>query len=628
MDILSNSWLVLVKEWNGILGILCIFLLGGGIVFLWLKTLLDDSLTFGEYFVLSVGGAFLPLFLGISLAVLLDFLFDIKINFTVFCSVIFIISGFACYKSGKGHLQTDFSKFYPLLLRQDKTIGLKQLISAIFTHLFRVAPGLVLILILIISLYIRLAFISGLVVPLYYDSATHYSIVQSLIKRFEASSLATFGSLVEGYYHLGFHVLIAAISLALHLDVKDVILIFGQIILAILPLPLFFIVRQETKLDAPGIFAVLLAGWGWSMPAHALDWGKYPALTSILAFEFVLCSLYLVLCSSKRYRWISITVLGLCVLVSTFIHTRSFVLITIAITCCAFSFIWRRLPRLARNIVFFLAIGGVLALIFFIQSKPVLSLVFVPYQPSGLSIILLVLLLIPFAVKEFPATAFSITLSLLFLLGSLFVPVLRFLPGYEGQTLLDRPFVEMFLFFPLAFLGSLGYAGLNRTLNNLNFFRERRKVWMNGFITLLLFGTIFINITQYTFSPSTCCQFFGDDDAVALDWMSRNIPLDANILISSSERSILESTSSSFDGSDGGVWIFPLIQRYSKLLNNQTDFSAQSTLDKLCNLKMTYIYVGGTNDSFDITQLQSRPDWYEMLLLLPKAGVFKIVGCR
>jgi hypothetical protein len=628
MDTLVNSWLVLIKEWNGILGILCIFLLGGGIVFLWLKTFFGDNLTLGEYFVLSAGGALSPLLLGISLTLLLNFLFGIKVNFTVFCVFIFIISGFSSYQLRKGHIQTNPSKPSLLALEQDKIGTLKQRLSTVLTLLFKVAPELGLVLILTISLYVRLAFISGLVVPLYFDSATHYSKIQGIITAFETTSLATSGSLVEGYYHLGFHVLIAAISQTLHLDPKNVILLFGQIILAILPLPLFFIVRQETKQAAPGIFAILLAGWGWSMPAYVVNWGKYPALTSLLAFESALCILYLVVRSPKSYRWFAISFLGLCVLVSTFIHTRSFVFIILIIASSAISLGWRQLPRLARNILFFLIVGGILVLIFIVLSKPVLSSAFDPYRAGGFWMILLLLLLFPFGLKEFPATTFSIVLSILFLLGSLFVPIIGVVPGYEIETLLDRPFVEMSLFFPLAFLGGLGYAGLGRTLNNLNIFRGSRQTWINGGVTALLFGALFINIAQYKFSPSTCCQFFGDDDAVALDWMSRNIPLDARILISSSESYVLDSPIPSRAGSDGGVWIAPLIHRNSIFAVNQTDFETQKTLEDLCKDSITHIYIGGRNNSFDPMLLQNRPAWYELLLLLPNAQVYKIVGCH
>src|SRR3972149_1126116 len=138
MDILATSLDVLVKDWNGIFGILGIFLLGSGIAILWIRTVFDADLTSGELFALGVGGGLLPLFLGIFLTVLLDFLFGIKINFIAPCLVILIISGFASYRSGRGQIS--------LLLEQYKTAGFKQRISAIFTPPFKVAPALVLFL--------------------------------------------------------------------------------------------------------------------------------------------------------------------------------------------------------------------------------------------------------------------------------------------------------------------------------------------------------------------------------------------------------------------------------------------------------------------------------------------------
>jgi hypothetical protein len=110
--------------------------------------------------------------------------------------------------------------------------------------------------------------------------------------------------------------------------------------------------------------------------------------------------------------------------------------------------------------------------------------------------------------------------------------------------------------------------------------------------------------------------------------MSRNIPLDARILISSSESYVLDSPIPSRAGSDGGVWIAPLIHRNSIFAVNQTDFETQKTLEDLCKDSITHIYIGGRNNSFDPMLLQNRPAWYELLLLLPNAQVYKIVGCH
>jgi hypothetical protein len=419
MDVLVKSLQVLTREWTGILGILGIFLLGSGIIVLWIRTASDNALTVGEFFALGVGGGLLPLFLGISLTVLLNLLFGIKINFVVFCLVILIISGFASYQLRKRRIPKNASETFSPPLEQSKAARAKQSISAIFNPPFRVVTALVLILFLIISIYIRLAFISGLVVPLYFDSAMHYSIVTNLIASFKASTLPAYNSFVGGYYHLGFHVLVTALSLALSLDVKDVILVFGQIILVSIPLPLFFIIKRETQLDTPAIFATLLAGWGWSLPAHAVNWGKYPALTSILAFEFVLCSTYLLLQSTKRRRWILICLFCLSVLMSTFIHTRSLILIIIALISSAFAMAWYKLPRYVRYPVFCLTITPLIILLFIARSKPILSMAVNPYQSGGLWSTLLILSLSPFALKEFPRAAFSGIISLLFLFSSL-----------------------------------------------------------------------------------------------------------------------------------------------------------------------------------------------------------------
>jgi len=616
MDILTSSWLVFTKEWSDILSILGLFLLGTGIVFLWLKSFFKESLTLGEYFVLSLAGALLPLSLGIFITLLLNFLHFVKINFLAFYWLIFILSCFAVFQI--------FRKNRHQTLASDST----PLFSAAFTQYQPIIPALILILIFIISLYIRLAFISGLITPLYFDSATHFTIIQGLVSKIKTSMLGEIGSLVDGYYHLGYHVIIASLNLALHMDIKDAMLIFGQITLAIIPMPMFFIIRQETKMDTPALFATLLAGWGWSMPAFALNWGKYPALTSILPFEFILCSVYLIARSPKRQRWILIGFSGFCLLVSTFIHTRSLALIAIAAVSSILSIAGSRLPKLARAIILILIGIGLAGLIYFIQSKPVFSSMFQLYQEDGFWMLLLVLLLLPFALNKFSTAAFSAILSLFFLLASLFIPINKFIPGYDVQTLLDRPFVEMTLFFPLAFLGGLGYAGLTQTLNGLGKFQGRPQIWISAFTTLLLFGALAINTMQYKFLPSSCCQFFVEDDAVALDWMDKNLSLDANIAISSSEAFVLDAQSTSAPGTDGGIWIGPLIHRNPVYLTDQTNFREQSALIDLCKKKITHIYVGGNEESFGLLQLEDRPAWYERLLLLPKAQVFKVIACH
>ena len=298
MEPVWQSLLVLSKEWPSILGMLGNFFLGGAALSFGLKAIFKDSLIFGEYFTLGAGGALLSLLLGALLVRLLNLISGVQIGFIWGWIFIFLIA----------------------ILLAFRTTGWR---------IHWTVPNLAstsLALLFICSAFIRLAFIWDLQVPLYFDSAMHYSIITDLMKTLQGLGMPDFQSFVGGYYHLGFHILAAAFSLVLKLPAPNVMLLFGQIVLALLPLPLFFIIRQETKLDAPGIFAVLLASVGWYMPAHMLDWGKYPALTSLLSFEFSLCCLLLLREAPRRLRWALVGLVAVSILFSTFIHSRSLVL--------------------------------------------------------------------------------------------------------------------------------------------------------------------------------------------------------------------------------------------------------------------------------------------------------------
>jgi hypothetical protein len=602
MDIILTGLQVLIKEWNGVLGIFGVLLLGSAIAILWIRIIFGNGLSLGDFFALGIGGGWITLFPPILLTVLLRFVFGIQINLIALCIGILVISIFASY----------------WIKRPQHTQAVDSNISSI----------LALFTILILSILMRLAFISKLIMPPYFDSPMHYSIVKNLISDFENLTFPAFSTFVGGYYHLGFHVLVAALSLSLGMDVKEVILIFGQISLAIIPLPLFFIIRRETKLVVPALFATVLAGWGWPFPAHAINWGKYPALTSILAFEIVMCGIFLAVQATKQRRWFIVYLVCISILISTFVHTRSLILISFAILSGLLALVWFKSNLVARSISFFLLVATLSALMFVARTKPILSMAFDPYQTSGLWTTLLVASLFPFALRRFSRATFAAIIFLLLVFGSLFISVVQILPAYDAQTLLDRPYAEMVFFLPIAFLGGLGYAGMIETLHAIDFLKGARQKWLNGALVLLLFGAIGVNTSRYSFFPSDCCNFFNGDDAIALDWMDKNIPLNANILIASAQAVVFENTTSAqYAGSDSGIWITPLIHRSSTLLSYETDFNQQDTLDKLCKNGITHIYISEKGAHFNRAQLNSIPDRFENLLRLPGAQVYKLVDC-
>jgi hypothetical protein len=284
---------------------------------------------------------------------------------------------------------------------------------------------------------------------------------------------------------------------------------------------------------------------------------------------------------------------------------------------------WHNLQKLPRVVLFCVTILGILLEIIFIGTKDVFGPLFDPYWNQGAFITFLVLFLSIFAVRVYPRLVFASILALFFLLGALFLPIT--VPGYGNLTLLDRPFVEMILYLPLSFLGGVGLAALEQTLQP---FTARWQAIRLGAGSVFI-GLVVVNaLLNYTVYPSDCCSIVGRDDLVAIDWVDKHLPPEARILTSSTELRVLASDSfqASVSG-DAGAWITPLTDRATLPLPYYSDFSQQSTLDMLCQLEVDYIYVGEMGTTFNNDQIDPYPNWYKILLSMPKTKVYQLVGC-
>jgi len=538
----------------------------------------------------------------------------------------------------------------------------------------------------VLSVILRLTFLTEAFVPPYFDSVEHYRIIKEIATALETSTLLeTVPALTPNYYHLGFHVLASFLAFGLHANPIDVILVLGQVILAAIPIPIYFLIRQETRSDAAAFFSMLLAGFGWYMPGFAVNWGKYPALAGLLSLEIVLSIAYFIARKksiSNQLALIGFLLLG--IIVSTLFHTRALVVIAISIASWLIAekmqnifktlFRWVILParvqarvsraegnlRLSREIltekgesspppvaqndiqdsfqtpskVFqYLLLGILLAgiLVFgkIIQAETLLNLTLEPYLGDGLWVTLTVLTLSPFALIKFPHGVYFSVLFILSVFVTLFIPVGALSPGLENQTLLDRPFVEMVLYLPLSILGGLGLAGLLQVLKSITALPEKAHLYTRVLITTLLLGfTGVLSIESYDFYPSDCCNFVGYDDTVALDWLSKNIPPGAHILIAATQMNVLPTgPSASLVGTDAGIWIPALTGRSISLAAFETDFRSTSTLEQLCQLQINYVYVGGTDQKFNAAQLNEKAEWYKGILFLPNAQLYRLTGC-
>ena len=481
------------------------------------------------------------------------------------------------------------------------------------------------------SLLLRLAFTTGLFVPPYFDSVEHYRIIKGLSTAMESSTLLkTLPTIVPNYYHLGFHLLASLLTLGLRADPIDTILVLGQVILATIPIPIFFLIRRETHSDTAAFLGILLAGFGWYMPGFAVNWGKYPALAGLLVLELVLSIAYFI--SSKRStrnRPLLIATLTLTILVSTFFHSRTLVVIAIAF---ASWFVAGRLQArsvVSRYISLVVLLAGMLILGILIWKNPLLKLTLEPYLIDGIWITLAVVALSPFGFAKFPrGVYFNILLSLSVLIA-MFIPVGNWLPGHENQTLLDRPLVEMLLFLPLSILSGLGLAGLLQLLSDISGIPEQIRPYTWLLTTIVAFGFAgFMSIENYDFYPSDCCSFVGYDDTVALDWLDKNLPHDARFLIAATQMNVLPSgPSQNLAGTDAGIWISALTGRKTTTARFDTDFRSKDILAWLCQKHIDYIYIGGTDQVFDAVQFYARTNWYKKTLSLPNVQLFQVTGC-
>lgn len=474
-----------------------------------------------------------------------------------------------------------------------------------------------------VSLILRFAFLEGLVLPSYFDSAEHYRLIQLLTESYRTGTLST--EFLTKFYHLGFHSIVAFISHFLHVRILDLMLVFGQVVLAILPIPFFFIVKRETDSTCAAILACLLAGFGFHMPSHLMNWGKYPALFGLVSMMSVFGLTYMAYRSDLFKERKSIFILlNVAVFISMLLHSRTLILYGFMLTAILITFGWMRLKDILRKIIFAALLILIIIEVYAVYGNPTLQTLFDVYLKNDLWMLILVLFLTIFAAIRQIQWTFFLFIWVALCVLSLFISIS--LPTLGAQTLLDRPFVQMFAFMPLSMLGGLGLAGLIQTTQRL--LPDLKLI--QRFIPIFIFGLVLFNtVLHYNFYPSNCCRFATRDDLAAFTWIDNHVPDDASILIASVRLSVtsFESTTTP-TGVDAGIWIPPLLARSIRFAQPEIQFALLDTHADLCAGGIDYIYVGSMPQSFNASQLDSLPIWYAPSFTLPSTKIYQVMDCK
>lgn len=468
----------------------------------------------------------------------------------------------------------------------------------------------------VLTAWIRLAFLARTALPLYFDSAEHYRIAQSLAGAYASGFGLTWP--VATFYHLGFHLITALLTSITGINPAESILIGGQLVIAATPLCLYFLVRVETSSTAAGFLTVVLGIFGWYMPAYAVNWGKYPALYSLPAILFCLHAAYAAGRAEGGSRR-ALEVLSAVAALSAFVlQTRAIILIGMAIAAWWLGGLWVRQSRVARGLMLAVVILVLAFEILVVGSTPTLAAVLDPYVGSGLILTILVGVLAIPAFRGFPRLSFSCAAAVALVLLGLFLPV----PGFRSSPLLDRPLAEMVLFAPLAILAGCGFAGAAR-------FFAKVPAAVRAAGAFVIFAAIAGHaLINYSFYPSTCCDLVHADDLVALDWIGKNLPSDDLIGISQSQ---LQDAPLPYPplaaGTDAGVWITPMTGRPTTSLPYSIDFGTVAARHQLCGSGVDDVYVSADPYSFSPASLEAHPGWYAPELALPGARIYRVVGC-
>lgn len=441
-------------------------------------------------------------------------------------------------------------------------------------------------------LFLRLGFISDLLLPLYDDSPEHYMIVQDLVDPLftREDSFYSLGSISENYYHLGFHFLSAWFSASSGLEIARSIMLLGQIFVFLSVPFLAFLILVLTEDYRGATASGFCAALAWEMPAFAVNWGKYPAVVGIALFPAAVGILVVLLRnqSPKSHNWIACLAI---ILGEGLLHTRLFVCLGIL---GGVYLLLRILPlKGGERLLQIVMVAGGFSILWLFRNS---LLVF--YANGYFIPLILILVLLPLAVKEFHRVTFLIVLSTLGLSVASRVPL--GLEGY-GAFLMNAQFLEILLYIPLASLVVVGMAGLFKQ-------EFRFSNWIKRAAVILVVVVLLFDFpSKRSLYPDSCCTYVNQSDLQAIHWIRSQSSLDSTIWIPAFKPGKYKI------GTDAGIWIPALANRNANKLPYEYDWKVYSARETLCQVYYgeVYVYAGSTQFSFDVTTLEAV-EWLEL----------------
>lgn len=487
---------------------------------------------------------------------------------------------------------------------------------------------LFLLIVLALSLYVRVAIVQGLQIPLWSDSYHHTMISQLLMDNQGLfSSWAPYAPLQTFTYHFGFHSLVASYAWLTGVAVPRSVIVVGQMVNFLVVLECYLLAKQVTGNPWAGNFAALFVGLIFTMPAYYVNWGRYTQLTG-MALLAVAIVLVVQLLAQPEPGWKSIFMTALAITGLGLAHYGVLVFfILFGLILVAYHLLQARgdrarLKRLALTLLQVSLLTGLLASPWiwnFIQGRFLTIVTTIVTQAPGADAEKILVhnslgdIRFFFNTHWYILTGMGVFWALwrraqkvtLISIWSLSLLILAN-PGYlklPGTGLINNFAVFISLFLPFSVI--LAYL-----IGDVILKAEARATWSLylAIVGLLALGIWGAKFRLSFFEPKN--QLVTDSDLAAMAWVKENIPPEATFLINHT----FVYNNSTIIGTDAGWWLPLLAHRQNLILpmsaqeiREPDTFKANKffrQLDKLdlSNLSgytflkdhgITYIYIGG-----------------------------------
>lgn len=452
----------------------------------------------------------------------------------------------------------------------------------------------------LVSLLLRFPYLDHILLPSYTDSPIHYQLTKNILEPTFPTPLMGIGNITNNYYHLGFHSITAWLSAITHLDPAISMLVIGLLGLAVAPMSITFLTFVLSKNISGSLASGFITIFGWTMPAFALNWGKFPALIALSVIPTVIGWGVLLIQFKKISLW-KVLFLFFLVFGVVVLHTRSIFILTSFL----FAFFIANKSTSSDLLSYKKSILYSALLVFSIL--PLESTITAFYNRFFLGIVLI--LLLPFGFrfypKEFSAIfIFTASIWLLDFLGK---------SALMNNQVYDDQFISMMLFIPLSLSGGLGISGVTKQSS----IKSKTVI-----IIVFLLSVSYASPWNAAIFPDPCCDYYSEDDQQAFQWIKNNTKEDALWVISVTE-------SDHQHGTDAGIWLSSLTNRHVNKRMYNTNWENKTEFPHSCNsgINDIYIYSGGGIFSFKEKDLL-KLNWVNIVYDNQSVKIYKVVNCQ